>query len=226
MQSLRALWDDANALRGVRCIVITGAGEGFCAGADMSLLASDRADAAPSAEEELSFLPGLRVACPVIAAVNGACAGGGLHFVADADIALASEDAVFVDPHVTVGQVSALEPLTLLPRASASAVLRMALLGSAERLSAKQALDAGLISEVVAPSQLLERALELAEAIGRNSPAAVSETRRIVRAHQEELLRPALEAGWETIKRHWSHPDCAEGPAAFTERRSPRWIES
>src|SRR5690606_29332819 len=85
MSSLRSLWRDEDALRGTRCIIVTGSGKGFCAGADMSLLESDRADAGATAADELSFLPGPSVDVPVIAAVNGVCAGGGLHFVADAD---------------------------------------------------------------------------------------------------------------------------------------------
>src|SRR5689334_16424984 len=78
MAELRELWSALPAA--VRCIVITGAGKGFCAGADVSLLASDRADAAATVAEELAFLPGDQVPAPVIAAVNGVCAGGGLHF--------------------------------------------------------------------------------------------------------------------------------------------------
>src|SRR5262245_22952795 len=84
MAELKQLW--AGLPAGVRCIVVTGAGKGFCAGADMSLLKSDRDDAAATVADELAFLPGERVEVPVIVAVNGVCAGGGLQFVADADI--------------------------------------------------------------------------------------------------------------------------------------------
>src|SRR5947208_14417627 len=85
---------------------------------------------------------------PVIAAVNGTCAGGGLHFVADADIAIASSDASFLDPHVSVGQVTAYEAIGLLRKMPAEAVMRMALVGRHERLSAGQALRLGLIRQV------------------------------------------------------------------------------
>src|SRR5260221_6860948 len=107
-----------------------------------------------SVRDELSFLPGLQVDCAVIVAVNGACAVVGLHSVADADIAIASDGASFLDPYVTVGRVSALEPSTLLLRARQTAVVRMALLGSSERLTASQALGAGLVSEVVPHDEL------------------------------------------------------------------------
>jgi enoyl-CoA hydratase/carnithine racemase len=223
MGELRALW--RSLPDGVRCIVLTGAGEGFCAGADMSLLESDRADAAASAAEELSFLPGERVSVPVIAAVNGVCAGGGLHFVADADIAIAAEEASFVDPHVSVGQVTALEPLTLRLRMRPDVLARMVLLGRFERLGSEQALAAGLVSEVVAQPDLVPRALALAGRIVENSPAAVRRSRAVLRDFEHELLERQLERGWDEIRAHWEHPDSKEGPAAFLERRSPRWSD-
>jgi enoyl-CoA hydratase/carnithine racemase len=221
MRELRELW--AKLPAGVRCIVVTGAGRGFCAGADMSLLESDRADAAASAEDELAFLPGDRVEVPVIAAVNGACAGGGLHFVADADLAIAAERASFVDPHVSVGQVTALEPLTLRLQMRPDVLTRMALLGRDEKLSAAAAREAGLVSEVVADGALLERARELAGQIAANSPAAVARSRRVIREFERGLIGERLEAGWAEIRAHWEHPDSKEGPAAFVDRRPPRW---
>ena len=73
---------------------------------------------------------------PVIAAVNGVCAGGGLHLVADADIVIAAESASFVDPHVSVGQAVAYEAITLLRKSPMEAILRMALSGRNERIIA------------------------------------------------------------------------------------------
>jgi enoyl-CoA hydratase/carnithine racemase len=165
----------------------------------------------------------MQIDCPVIVAVNGVCAGGGLHFVADGDIVIASDNATFLDPHVSVGQVTALEPLGLWLRASASAVTRMALIGTPERLTAQAALSAGLISEVVASAELRARAIELAELISRNSPAAVAASRRVIREFEEKLIATAVQDGWNAIRAHWAHPDCQEGPAAFTEKREPRW---
>jgi enoyl-CoA hydratase/carnithine racemase len=223
MAELRALWGELP--EGVRCIVVTGAGRGFCAGADMSLLESDRADAAATVADELAFLPGDQVEVPVIAAVNGVCAGGGLHFVADADIVIASERASFVDPHVSVGQVTALEPLTLRLQMRPDVLARMALLGRHEKLSAHQALAAGLVSEVVEPAALLPRAAELAAQIAGNSPAATARSRRVLREFERGLIGERLEAGWAEIRAHWEHPDSKEGPQAFIERREAEWDE-
>jgi enoyl-CoA hydratase/carnithine racemase len=161
----------------------------------------------------------------VIVAVNGACAGGGLHFVADADIALAGDRASFLDPHVSVGHVSALEPLTLFFRARRDVLARLALLGAGEQLGAEEARDAGLVSEVVPAERLLARSVELAERVAANSPTAVRRTRRVLREFQECLLGDALDTGWRMIRDHWEHPDALEGPAAFLERREPRWVE-
>lgn len=225
MSELRALWGSLPA--GVRCVVVSGAGKGFCAGADMSLLEGDRADASWTVAEELAFLPGDRVEVPVIAAINGVCAGGGLHFVADADIVIAAEAASFVDPHVSVGQVTALEPLTLRPRMRPDVLTRMALLGRHEKLTAERALAAGLVSEVVADEELLDRARQLGAEIATNSPRAVSRSRRVIREHERALIgEERLEAGWTEIREHWDHPDAKEGPAAFVERRPPRWSET
>jgi enoyl-CoA hydratase/carnithine racemase len=223
MAELRALWVDTARMGGVRCIVLTGADPGFCAGADMSLLSRDRSDAPLDVREELRFLPGAQVECPVIAAINGVCAGGGLHFVADSDIVLAADNATFLDPHVSVGQVSALEPLGLWLKASPAAIARMALIGSSERLSAEAALAAGLVSEVVPAAALRDRAIEIAELISRNSPAAVAATRRAIRSAEESFLAGPLQSGWDAIRAHWHHPDAHEGPQAFSEKREPRW---
>jgi enoyl-CoA hydratase/carnithine racemase len=223
MGDLRALWAAVALRSDIRCVVVTGAGAGFCSGADLDLLGSDRHDAAAGARDELSFLPGGRLEVPVICAINGVCAGGGLHFVADADIAIAADTATFLDPHVSVGHVSALEPLTLALRMRTDALRRMVLLGSSERLDATAARAAGLVSEVVAADELTARAQVLAHAIAAASPEAVAASRRILREFEHDLLGAHLDAGWEAIRRHWSHPDAREGPAAAVERRPPDW---
>ena len=223
IRELRDLWSDPAPLSGVRCVVLTGAAPGFCAGADMSLLSSDRSQAPVDVRDELRFLPGMQIECPVIVAVNGVCAGGGLHFVADADIVIASDDSSFLDPHVSVGQVTTLEPLGLWLRASTAAVTRMALIGTSERLSAQAALSAGIVSEVVPAAEVRDRAMQLAELISRNSPTAVAASRRVIREFEEKLVGGAFQEGWDAIRAHWAHPDAKEGPRAFLEKRDPDW---
>jgi enoyl-CoA hydratase/carnithine racemase len=225
MEALHDLWRRAARDRRLRAVILTGAGASFCSGADAAMLSKDRPRVGETAAEELAFVPGPHLGVPVLAAVNGACAGGGLHFVADADICLAGRSARFLDPHVSVGQVAALEPLLLRLRMRPDRLARMVLLGRHEVLSATQAELSGLISEVVPDEELLPRALALADLIARSSPEAVRLSRRILRDLESRLLGAEPDLGWEIIKRHRHHPDAIEGPAAFLERREPRWEE-
>ena len=216
----------------IRAAIITGAGERhFCTGAEVGELTSfaDRSEATGSAtkygfREAIAYTPMVQeVMTPVIAAVNGVCAGGGFHFIHDADIVLCSENATFVEPHVTVGQVSALEPIGLSRRIPLEAVLRMNLVGRWERMSAERAHQIGLVGEVVPLEQLLPRAKEIAAMIARNSPAAVRATKKAIWNSLELPLHEAMAQGWEILMRHWDHPDQKEGPAAFGEKRKPKW---
>src|SRR6185312_6593463 len=115
---------------------------------------------------------------PVIAAVNGVCAGGGLHLVADADIVIAAESASFVDPHVSVGQAVAYEAITLLRKSPMEAITRMTLSGKGERISARRAYELGILSEVVPDDELRDAAARLATAIASNSPTAMRATKK------------------------------------------------
>jgi Enoyl-CoA hydratase/carnithine racemase len=223
MDDLRVLWRAVARLAWVRCVVVTGSGSAFCSGADAGMLAAPRTSVGANAAAELSFVPGPHLDVPVIAAVNGVCAGGGLHFVADADIVIAADAARFLDPHVTVGQVSGLEPLELLLRARRDAIVRMALLGRSEVLDADAALAAGLVSEVVPADALIDHVASLGARIATGSPEAIRITRRAIRDFEADLLRLHLDAGWRAVQDHWPHPDAAEGPRAFLEKRAPRW---
>jgi enoyl-CoA hydratase/carnithine racemase len=223
LDGLRALWSELGADQGLRCVIITGAGRGFCAGADMELLGSDRSEAPLSVRDELSFLPRGHLDVPIITAVNGVCAGGGLHFVADADIVIGARSSTFLDPHVFAGQVSGLEPVTLMMRMRPDVLRRMVLLGRDGRLDAGQAYEAGILSEVVEDDRLDARAAELASIICAASPAALRSSLRVLRGFERRLLDESLQAAWESVRAHWAHPDAREGPAAFLEGRDPTW---
>ena len=217
------LWADVRQDRSVRCVVVTGAGKGFCAGADMDGLDGVRAPLGDDIHDELAFLPGRRLEVPVIVAVNGVFAGGGLHYVADADIVIAGEDAWFTDPHVGVGQVSGIEPTSLGLRLPLGAIARMVLLGRHERWDAQRALALGLVSEVVPADQLLARAHELAGWIAEASPESIRQSRAVYRRLESDTVGEAMADGWAAVMRHWAHPDADEGPRAFLERRDPDW---
>jgi enoyl-CoA hydratase/carnithine racemase len=164
------------------------------------------------------------VRTPVIAAVNGVCAGGGLHFVADADIVIVSADATFLDPHVSIGQVSAYETIALARKVPMEAIMRLALVGRHGRLSADEAYRLGLTSQVVdPPSALRDEAQALGEKIARNSPAAMRVTKRALWTALEMGLTDACRAGGHDVSSLWGHPDQTEGPQAFAEKREPVW---
>ena len=131
----------------VRVIVHTGEGRAFQTGVDVAEIAGDGVGMEryrQSVEDwDLHFTAWhQQVWKPVITAVNGICAGGGFHWVADADIVIAASDAQFFDPHVSVGQVVALEAIGLIRKMPVEAVMRMAFVGRYERMSAQRALRA------------------------------------------------------------------------------------
>ena len=171
-RELEQAWRELDADDGVRVIVNTGEGSAFQTGLDMVQLSKDkealREQSRRTRDAELRFTAWHnQVWKPVIAAVNGVCAGGGLHFVADADIVLLSEDATLLDPHVSVGQVSAYETIGLIRKSPAEAILRMALTGRYERMSAQRAYELGICSEVLPADLLRSRAQEIAETIAQ-----------------------------------------------------------
>jgi enoyl-CoA hydratase/carnithine racemase len=213
----------------VRVIVHTGNGRAFQTGVDVAELASDGVGMERYRESvenwDLHFTSWhQQVWKPVITAVNGICAGGGFHWVADADICIAAADAQFFDPHVSIGQVVSLEAISLLRKMPAEAVMRMALVGRHERMPAARAYELGMISQVVdPPERLREVAQALAETVARNSPAAMAATKRALWRALELGLTDACKAGAADLVSMWGHPDQTEGPLAFAERREPRW---
>jgi enoyl-CoA hydratase len=226
---LERAWLELDDDPDVRVIVNTGAGDVFQTGLDVVELSRDpealREQSRRTKRVELRLTAWHNgVSKPVIAAVNGVCAGGGLHFVADADIVIASSNATFVDPHVSIGQVTAYEAIALVRKSPMEAIMRMALTGRHERLSARRAYELGILSQVVdPPERLREEAQALAEKIAKNSPAAMRATKRALWGALELGLTDACRAGAAELIAMWGHPDQAEGPLAFVEKREPNW---
>jgi enoyl-CoA hydratase len=228
LAELERAWQELDADPEVRVIVNTGNGSAFQTGLDVGQLASDpealREQSRRTKRAELRFTAWHNeVRKPVIAAVNGTCAGGGLHFVADADIVIMAEDATFLDPHVSIGQVTAYEAIALVRKSPAEAVFRMALVGRHERLSARRAYDLGICSEVLAAADLRDAAADLAAKIARNSPAAMAATKRALWGALEAGLTDACRAGSQELVAMWGHPDQTEGPAAWADKREAQW---
>jgi enoyl-CoA hydratase/carnithine racemase len=229
LDELEQAWLELDADPAVRVIVNTGEGPTFQTGLDVVQLSRNpdalRKQSGRTRRSELKLTAWHnQVWKPVIVAINGICAGGGLHFVADADIALASTSATFLDTHVSVGQVAAFELIGLARRMPFESVLRMALVGRHERMSAQRALALGMVSQIVdPPERLREESQELAEKIARNSPAAMAATKRALWGALEQGLTDACKAGSAQLVSMWGHPDQSEGPLAFAEKREPQW---
>ncbi len=196
MAELPRAWARLEADPDVAAIVVTGAGSAFQTGLDVAQLAADPAALREMSRRTRRAEPGLTgwhlgVTKPVITAVNGLCVGGGLHFVADSDIVIASSRAAFMDSHVSVGQVSALETIGLARRAAFGPVARMALVGAHERVDAEQARRLGWVSAVFEPADLHAAAQRLAELVAANDRQALAATKRALWQSLESGLREA-----------------------------------
>jgi enoyl-CoA hydratase/carnithine racemase len=183
------LWAQVKADDDVRAVVLAAAGDrAFSTGVDVT----ERLDSeSPFLDREHPWAenedPGRllsprrhEVWKPVITAVQGMCAGGAFYWVADSDIVICSPEATFFDPHVTYGFVAALEPIALSYRMPFGDVMRMALLGLHERMTAERALTIGLVTEIVERESLVERAQEIARVIASQPAAAVQGTLKVL----------------------------------------------
>ncbi|HVX20708.1 MAG TPA: enoyl-CoA hydratase/isomerase family protein [Acidimicrobiales bacterium] len=177
-------WAALDADPAVRVIVNTGNGRAFQTGLDLVQMAADpgalREQARRTRRAELGLTAWHNgVTKPVVAAVNGTCAGGGLHFVADADVVLAAADARFLDPHTSVGQASVFEAIGLARKVPAEAVFRMALAGRSEVLGAARAYELGMVGQVVdPPARLRAEAQAVAERIALTPPDVLAAIKR------------------------------------------------
>ena len=139
------------------------------------------------------------------------------------DIVIASDNATFFDTHVKVGLVAGLEPVSLSRKIPLERVLRMSLIGGAEKIDANEAKSIGLISEITENENLMARAIEIANKIKIHSPSALAKTKKAIWQSQEMGLQDALLNAWKLISEQQIHPDFEEGTKAFVEKRSPKW---
>jgi enoyl-CoA hydratase/carnithine racemase len=124
------------------------------------------------------------------------CAGGAQYFVNESDIVICSDDATFFDPHASTGIVSSLEPAGMLARGvPLGEVLRWALMGSEERITAETALRIGLVSEVVPRADLHGRGREIASAIANRDPVGIQGTVKAIWEALDLPLSAALRRG-------------------------------
>jgi len=211
----------------VRVVVVTGAGRGFCSGADVSMMAGRGASGEIPPRQQRLMVTGEphydvfpRLEKPVIAAINGACVGGGLSLALSCDIRLASEKARF-----GVAQVArALVPdfgLTYYLPVAVGLSNALQLMFTAELIDAAEALRLGLVSRVVPPDELMPAALELAERIAAQPPVSVELSKRMVYRRIRGEVDRAVEIETYANRVARSTEDHAAAVRAFLEKRPP-----
>lgn len=221
---LAKTWKALRASPEVRAVVVTGRGDkAFCTGIDRSSVEEFGLD--PFTYEDPGRLVGPRsqeLWKPVVAAVNGMACGGAFYILGEADVILAADHATFFDPHVTYGMVAAFEPILLLRRMPFGEVLRMALAGSHERVSAQTAQRLGLVSEVIPAGGLLAAAQDLARIFASQPAAAVQATLRTLWAARDLPASQATELGNVFLQLGTTDEALNEGQAAFASGQRPK----
>lgn len=203
-----------------KVLVLTGAGDrAFCAGGDLKEMADTELRVPP-----LDFLPqfgrNIEVAKPTIAAVNGIAYAGGFLLAQNCDLCIASENATFAISEVKVGRGApwaAPLPWLIPPRVA------MQILLTGDPIDAARAHELGLVNDVVPAADLHDATQSLAERIAANAPLSVLAAKQTVRLVAENSLTRAYEEAeriWEPV---YLSQDAQEGPAAFRDRRRPKW---
>ena len=221
MGELAEVWERLGAAEDCRCIVITGAGDkAFCSGADISGDLSAPEEAARLIDRAL--LKAKAYPKPIVAAVNGDCAGGGVELLLSTDIRLAAEHARFGLPEVK-WSIYPFGGATVKLAQQIGYVHAMDLLLTARLIDAAEAARLGLVNRLVPQGELMRWAIETAEMIAANSPSAVQAVKRQVSATiaDHALTREALEQHLGDEVR--ASPHFAEGISAFREKRKPHY---
>lgn len=210
----------------VRALVLTGAGDAFCAGLDLNELEGTLSATEAEHREDTTALAALLLALvrcpkPVIAAVNGPAVAGGAGLVTACDVAFAGASARFGYTEARIGFVAALVSV-LLVRQVGDKHARELLLG-AGLIDAQRAAAIGLVNEVVADDGLMDRALAFARRVARNAPGSLAATKRLLAEVVAASLADGMAAAIEVNVASRSGAELAEGVRAFLEKREPAW---
>jgi enoyl-CoA hydratase/carnithine racemase len=209
-QELQRMWQEVRRNDDVRVVVLTGSGEkAFCTGIDrFESMGEDYKNGIRNGRvghvgTRMQFDDPGDLICPkqndmwkpVIGAINGMACAGALYLLGQVDILIAADHATFFDPHVTFNMVASFESIHLLQKLPLGETLRLALLGSHERMSARRAYEMGLVSEVVPAADLLASATWAAEAIASVHPAVSQATNQATWTAHDLGRRDALALG-------------------------------
>ena len=205
-----------------RCVVLTGRGKAFAAGADIAEMEKET-PVQKVMEDRFRFWDQLRlVRIPVVAAVNGYALGGGCELAMGCDIILASEEARFGQPEISIGTIPGAGGTQRLTEAlGKSKAMYYVLTG--EMFSAAQAYDWGLVSKVVPGPVLMQEALETAKKIAEKSPVSVRLAKEAVDKSFEMPLKEGMDFERRNFYLTFASLDQKEGMRAFLEKRKPNY---
>ncbi len=211
----------------VRCIVLTGAGRGFCAGLDLKAQTSgeglEGSMATRPGELDLRDAPPTvlhNVDTPTVCALNGGAAGYGMDLALGCDIRVAAESSKLAPAFVRRGVLPESGGTWLLPRLVGYAkAAELAFTG--ETLGAKECLDLGLVNRVVPDAALMDSTFELAGQIAANAPLAVRATKRMFRMAERESFDDHVHHVYLQLLPLFQSKDFVEGMTSFLERRKP-----
>lgn len=218
----------------VRAVIVTGAGRGFCAGADLrgdSALIKATAARPPSPAERRNWLrDGVHAVPravalldkPYVAAVNGPAVGAGMDMASMCDIRVASETARFSMAYVRLGIVPGDGGCYFLPRIVGVAKA-LELIWTGDFIDAKEALRLGYVSQVVPPDELMPTVKAFARRLAEGPAVAIQLAKRLVYRGLEASLREALEEADQAMAIAQSTEDAREGPRAYVEKRPPKF---
>lgn len=216
-QALRAF----DADDGVGCMVITGSERAFAAGADIKEMDQKTyVDMLMGTSVSDNFVFGYNK--PIVAAVSGFALGGGCELAMACDMIVASDTAVFGQPEINLGILPGGGGTQRLTRAVGKA-LAMEIMLTDRRLTAAEALQYGLVNQVVAPEVVVNEAIKLAQKVASKSRLAVQLTKDAINQAYEASLSEGLEMEKRNFYLAFGSEDKAEGMRAFVEKRSPEW---
>ena len=209
----------------IRVIIITGSGEkAFIAGADIKLMQKmNREEALEFANlgQELANLIE-KSAKPVIAAVNGYALGGGCEIALSCHLRIASDNAIFAQPEVKIGLLPGWGGTQRLPRIIGRGLANEIIL-TGRNVTAKEALDIGLVNRVVPQEELMNTCFDIANAILKNSPNAIAESIKLIRLAAGTKLKKGLSKEAKSFSQLFETEETAEGLTAFVEKRPPKF---
>jgi 2-(1,2-epoxy-1,2-dihydrophenyl)acetyl-CoA isomerase len=212
----------------IQCVLITGAGKGFCAGGDLKEIwegrqKNDKESLEPLLRSGMGMVLKMRtMRQPVVAAVNGAAAGAGMNIALAADVRIASENASFGETFAKVGLFPDFGGTYFLPQLVGHAKAAE-LLYSGDMFDAKTALELGIVNRVVPADKLMEEAKKFAMSIVTGPQVANRALKQVLFGNERNALAKALEYEVEEQIRCFESEDSAEGLRAFFEKRKPNF---